>query len=90
MVGKASVAAGAFRQEKELYEDGSQPLGRFLPQLHSVLEGEEGGLRDHRGALMPPCIMMEKGEALDTWIDSSGDCMDLFTGLQVRLCCHHA
>ena len=79
------VRAGAFRQEKTLYEDPNQPLGKFLPQLHSIAEGEASGLRDARGALMPPCIIMEKGEALDVWIDNSGDAIDLFTGLQV---CH--
>ena len=75
--------AGAFRQEKGLYVDASQPLGRFLPQLHSIAEGEASGLRDASGALMPPCIIMEKGEALDVWIANSGDNIDLFTGLQV-------
>ena len=31
---------------------------------------------------------MEKGEALDVWIENSGDSIDLFTGLQVRPCSH--
>jgi hypothetical protein len=78
--------AGAFKQEKALYLEPSQPLGRFLPQLHSIAEGEEGGLRDAHGSLMPPCIIMEKGEALDVWIANSGISLDLFTGLQVRPC----
>ena len=76
--------SAAFNQEKALYVDSSQPLGKFLPQLHSIAEGEGSGLRDASGALMPPCIIMEKGEALDVWIESSGDEIDLFTGLQVR------
>ena len=63
--------------------DPTQPLGKFLPQLHSIAEGEASGLRDARGALMPPCIIMEKGEALDVWIENSGDAIDLFAGLQV-------
>ena len=80
--------AGAYRQEKILYEDPSQPLGKFLPQLHSIAVGEATGLRDAHGALMPPCIIMEKGEALDLWIENSGDNIDLFTGLQVLLHLH--
>ena len=63
--------------------DPTQPLGKFLPQLHSIAEGEASGLRDARGALMPPCIIMEKGGALDVWIENSGDAIDLFAGLQV-------
>ena len=81
---RCGVDTGAFNQEKSLYVDASQPLGKFLPQLHAIAEGEESGLRDAHGTLMPPCIIMEKGEALDVWIENSGDSIDLFTGLQVR------
>ena len=63
--------------------DASQPLGKFLPQLHSILEDDAVGLKDANGTQMPPCIIMEKGEALDIWIEKSGDNMDLFAGLQV-------
>ena len=83
---KAHVhVAAAFNQEKSLYVDAKQPLGRFLPQLHSIAEGETSGLRDACGALMPPCIIMEKGEALDVWIQNSGDKIGLFAGLEVRV-----
>ena len=74
-------AAGSFKQEKAQYVDASQPL--FLPRLHSIAEGEDSGLRDAGGTLMPPCIVMEKAEALDVWIENSADKIDLFTGLQV-------
>ena len=67
--------------------DPEQPLGRFLPQLYDIAEGE-GALQDVHGSPMPPCIIMEKGEALDVWIDNSGEKIDLFTGLQV-LCNFH-
>lgn len=59
-------------------------MGRMLPQLHSIKEGSEERLRDAHGSLLPPCIVMEKGEALDVWIRSSGERIDMFTGLQVR------
>ena len=74
--------AGAFKQERALYEDGTQPLGRFLPQLRAMAQGPNS-LRDGHGRALPPCIIMEKGEALDVWIESSGEDIDLFTGLQV-------
>ena len=64
--------------------DSRQPLGKFLPQLHSIAEGEGSGLRDASGALMPPCIIMEKGEALEVWIESSEGENDPYFGLQVR------
>ena len=67
-----------------MYADTSQPLSRLLPQLHSVREGSQDGLRDAFGSLLPPCIVMEKGEALDAWIRSSGAGMDMATGLQVK------
>ena len=79
-----NLRAVAFNHEKALYEDPNQPLGKFLPQLQSIAEGEATGLRDAYGALMPPCVVMEKGEALDVWIENSGDNIDFFTGLQVR------
>ena len=66
-----------------MYADPAQPLGRFLPQLYAIAEGEEAALRDAKGSSLPPCIIMEKGEALDVWIDNSGEKIDLFTGLQV-------
>ena len=76
--------AGAFRQERRLYTDPGQPLGRFLPQMLRVAEGADSGLRDAQGAVMAPCIVMEKGEALDVWIQNSGEKIDMFTGLQAR------
>ena len=59
-------------------------MGRFLPQMFRIAEGPDTGFRDVEGGLMPPCIVMEKGEALDVWIENSGEKIDMFTGLQVR------
>ena len=75
--------AGSFEQEKKLYVDPTQPLGRFLPQLHSIAEPPDGCLLDVFGQPMPPCIIMEKGEAMDVWVDKSGEDMDMFTGLSL-------
>ena len=78
------ACAGAFTQERNLYTDPSQPLGRFLPQMVRIAEGTDSGLRDAQGAVMAPCIVMEKGEALDVWIKNSGEKIDMFTGLQAH------
>ena len=82
-----NVCVGACKQESSLYTDPKQPLGRFLPQMLRIAEGAHSGLRDAQGAIMAPCIVMEKGEALDVWIENSGETIDMFTGLQAR--CHN-
>ena len=80
---KFYLSPNAFRDEKALYEDSSQPLGRFLPEVHRIVDsGSE--LVDCRGTSLPPCIVMEKGESLDVWAASTGDGLDMVTGLQVR------
>jgi hypothetical protein len=82
---KFFVSSGAFEKERDLYLDPNQPLGQFLPQLHSIAEKPEELLLDKHGCRMPPCIVMEKGEALDTWVKqcSNETNLDLVTGLQV-------
>ena len=77
----------AFEQEARLYEDPDQPLGRFLPELSCIVDEERGGeFRDRYGGRLPPCIVMEKGEALDAWASRSGGALDMVTGLQVCSC----
>lgn len=83
---KFFLSEKAFIQEKGLYLDDQAPLGEFLPQLHSIKEGNTS-LTDSQGNALPPCIVMERGESLDTWVEvSCGSKLDIFTGLQVRLC----
>ena len=60
----------------------SQVAARFLPQVEAVCDGSAGGLEDPRGRLLPPCIVMEKGESLHDWSDRAEP--DLFTSLAVR------
>ena len=81
-----SASVGAFKQERDLYVDPAQPLGKFLPTMSRIAEGAESGFRDAQGGAMAPCIVMEKGEALDVWIEKSGENIDMFTGLQARCC----
>ena len=79
---KFFLSERAFTQEKSLYTDPSNPLGKFLPQLFEIAEGENA-VRDVEGAPLPQCILMEKGESLDTWAQASGFKLDMVTGLQV-------
>ncbi|NJR43227.1 MAG: phosphotransferase [Akkermansiaceae bacterium] len=80
---KFFLSHSGFVKETDLYLDSSKPLGRFLPQLHTIVDGADGNVvKDAFGRPLPPCIVMEKGEALDVWIEKSGS-LDMFTGLQV-------
>ena len=56
----------------------SAAAARFLPKVEAV---SDSGL-DARGRLLPPCIVMEKGESLHDWSDRAQP--DLFTALSVR------
>jgi hypothetical protein len=69
---KFFLSRTAFLQEKDLYISPEQPLGRFLPQLHSIIEESSRTLKDRFGNTLPCCIVMEKGEALHLWVKSSG------------------
>ena len=80
---KLFLTQGSFEQEKSLYVDPSMPLGKFLPKLRMIVDSPEGGFVDALGDPMPPCIVMEKGEALDTWVRRSESGIDMVTGVQV-------
>jgi hypothetical protein len=56
-------------------------------QVHRIVNSGEAGLVDVEGNAMPPCIVMEKGESLDMWAASTGDGLDMVTGLQVLPLC---
>jgi hypothetical protein len=66
-----------------MYLDSSQPLGAFLPQLKAIIEDSNMLILDRAGNPLPPCIVMEKGEALDLWAKSTGDGLDTITSMQV-------
>lgn len=89
---KFFLSEQSFAQERDLYTDSSNPLGQFLPELRSIVDGATGDvILDAHNRQLPPCIIMEKGEPLDMWIEKSGY-LDMVTGLQVWLsfsCCHH-
>ena len=81
---KFFLSRQAFEQEAKLYEDPDQPLGRFLPECRAIVDPAAGrGCYDKRGNALPPCIVMERGEALDNWAARSDEGVDFVTGLQV-------
>ena len=82
---KFFVSDLAFEQEEKLYMNEGNPLGKFLPKLEMVVKSGSG-LNDRWGRTLPSCIVMEKGEALDTWITKASD-MDMITALQVHKLC---
>eukprot|EP00892_Ulva_mutabilis_P003618 jgi/Ulvmu1/1628/UM113_0005.1 len=82
---KFFLSHAAFAGEAALYTDRSSPLGPFLPQLRSIAgaAGHEPPVVDARARPLPPCIVMEKGESLDVWMQRNRDGVDMVTGLQV-------
>ena len=54
---------------------------KFLPQIEEICDGSEGLLHDPRGRVVPPCIVMEKGESLYDWSERATP--DLFTSVAV-------
>ena len=81
---KVFLSRRAFEDEAALYEDKSNPLGQFLPQVRDIVDNRDGRFTDASGHAMPPCIVMEKGESLDMWmLRSTNVGVDMVTGLQV-------
>lgn len=84
---KFFLSEQSFAQERDLYMDRSNPLGQFLPELRMIVDGKSGVyIMDAFNRQLPPCIVMEKGEPLDMWIENTGS-LDMVTCLQV--CIHY-
>ena len=64
---KAFATTAAFKAEAALYMDAEKPLGAFLPNMREICDNADREFRDPHGHIMPPCIIMEKGESLDVW-----------------------
>jgi hypothetical protein len=78
---KFFVSTVAFNSENAQYQD--SPLKVFLPKARDVVSNEDGKFVDANGHPMPPCIVMEKGESLDRWLQRNRRGMDPFTCMQV-------
>lgn len=86
---KFFVSQSAFQQEAEQYSNPENPLRKFLPPLHSVMDNADGTLVDAQGNPLPPCIVMERGESLDIWSRGTKFKMEIHTCMQVCLGVKH-
>jgi hypothetical protein len=66
---KFFLSRKAFEAEEALYRHTT--LGQFLPQVVASCPDSPagGGIRDPWGRALPACMVMERGEALDIWMD---------------------
>jgi hypothetical protein len=80
---KFFVSMAAFNDESEQYTNKDNPLIDFLPRLHALVQDSDGHFKDAFGDTMPPCIVMERGESLDKWVQRNQRAMDMFTCMQV-------
>ena len=81
--GLSTPAATSLNSEHTSVAGLGLPAGaaRFLPRVEAVSDSE----RDPRGVLLPPCIVMEKGESLQEWCNRADP--DLFASVAVRCAC---
>lgn len=81
---KFFVRADAFRQEAVHYRDASSPFRKLLPPCRSIVANHDELFVDGHGRAMPPCIVVERGESLDMWMQRSKQGIDPFTCMQVQ------
>jgi serine/threonine protein kinase len=74
----------AFARERDLYME--PQLREMMPATHEIIGNEDGAIRMPDGYVLPPSIVIEKGESLDVW--SRREKHDFITVMQVL--CHIA
>lgn len=84
---KFFVRGDAFQQEAVHYQDVSSPFRTLLPPCRSIVANSDGLFVDGFGRAMPPCIVVERGESLDMWMQRSKQGIDPFTCMQVLVTC---
>lgn len=80
---KCFVSRAAFHDEVAQYTDTSSPLHHFIPKVQDVVDNGDGKFLDVNRRPMPPCIVVEKGESLDMWMQRNKLAMDMFACMQV-------
>jgi hypothetical protein len=75
----------ARKDESSQYMSKDSPLLQFLQKMHALVDNSNGDFQDACGRSMPPCIVMERGEALDKWVLRNKRTKDMLTCLQVQL-----
>ena len=79
---KFFVHRTAFEHEAAQYQNPDSPFKQFLPLSRSIVSNEDGAFVDASGNAMPPCIVVEKGESLDIWVQRNKRAMDPFSCMQ--------
>jgi hypothetical protein len=76
-----------FRDESAQYTGSNAQIQQFLPRVRmdGIVPNEDGSFVDGYGRPMPPCIVMERGESLNMWVQRNKRVMDTFTCMQVQL-----
>jgi hypothetical protein len=72
----------AFLDETALYTDSQVPL----THVREICDNFDGRFTDATGKALPPCIVMEKGEALSIYSRRNKGGLDRMTALQVLMC----
>ena len=80
---KFFASTAAFRDESAQFSMADSSLQQFLPPVHSILDNADEVVVDAGGNALPPCIVMERGESLDLWMQRNTRGMDTFTCMQV-------
>lgn len=91
-VAKFYLITAAFNADRAIYADLANPLRRFLPGLRAIVSnsddawqhGQQAHCVDRCGVLMPPCIVTEKGEPLETWLEGFRDGVPAARAAKVR------
>lgn len=70
-----------YEEEVAIYRSAPVQLQRFMPGVVKYADNSDGALRCPFGNVLPPCIVMEKGESLRD--RASNMPVDLYTAAQV-------
>lgn len=62
---KFCITPSAFNVERAVY--GNRELAHVVPRVASTVANSDGALSDPDGTPLPPCIVVERGRALDDW-----------------------
>lgn len=62
---KFCITPSAFQVERAVY--GNRELAHVVPRVAATVANTDGSFCDPDGTPMPPCIVIERGRALDDW-----------------------
>lgn len=62
---KFCITPSAFQIERSVY--GNAELAHVVPRVAATVANADGSFADPDGTPMPPCIIIERGRAIDEW-----------------------